>query len=167
MRSRWVWVTVGLLAMILVTTLVVRSGETGDGRANLNFTLKDMNGQDVQLSAFAGKPLVVNLWATWCGPCRLEMPQLVALADQYKEQGLTIVGISIDDSPQQIREFAKEYNVEYPLLVGAGRDDVLAAFGYFGAVPMSVFIAADGRITARVPGVATTAAWERRIQELF
>ena len=87
--------------------------------------------------------------------------------EQYKDKGLTIVGISIDDSPEQIRAFAKEYSVHYPLLVGAGRDDVLAAFGYFGAVPMSIFINADGRITASVPGVATTATWERRIQELF
>ena len=166
MMSRWVGVTVGLLAFVLVSALVLRSGESGK-HANLNFKLSDMNGLDVELSRYAGKPLVVNLWATWCGPCRLEMPQLVALYQQYKDKGLTIIGISIDDSPAEIRAFAKEYSVDYPLLVGAGRDDVLAAFGYFGAVPMSIFINAEGRITASVPGVATTATWERRIQELF
>lgn len=167
MTSRWVWVIVGMLGVMLVSTLVMRSGEAGDGRANLSFTLKDMNGRDVALSQYAGKPLIVNLWATWCGPCRLEMPQLVSLSEQYKDLGLTIVGISIDDTPEEIRAFAKEYNVEYPLLVGKDRDDVLAAFGYFGGVPMSIFIRADGSIAASVPGIATTEAWERRIQELF
>jgi peroxiredoxin len=168
MRSRWVWVTVGLLGLVLATTLVMRSDDTADrALANLNFTLQDMNGKAVALSDYAGKPLVVNLWATWCGPCRLEMPQLVSLYEKFQEQGLTILGISIDDSPEQIRAFAKEYKVPYPLLVGAGRDDVLAAFGYYGPVPMSIFIRADGRIAARVPGIATTQTWERRIQELF
>ena len=118
MMSRWVGVTVGLLAFVLVSALVLRSGESGK-HANLNFKLSDMNGLDVELSRYAGKPLVVNLWATWCGPCRLEMPQLVALYQQYKDKGLTIIGISIDDSPAEIRAFAKEYSVDYPLLVGA------------------------------------------------
>src|SRR5437763_14901846 len=82
--------------------------------AKLNFTLKDMNGRDVRLDSFKGKPLLINFWSTTCGPCRLETPELVDLAAKYRDRGLTILGISIDDTPEDIRAFAKEFNVSYP-----------------------------------------------------
>src|SRR5713101_7024131 len=65
------------------------------GRAKLDFTLKDMNGHDVQLTAYRGRPLVINFWATWCGPCKEEIPALVQLVDQYKSSRLAVLGISI------------------------------------------------------------------------
>src|SRR5690348_18474857 len=71
--------------------------------ANLNFTLKDMNGHDVRLSDLKGKAILVNFWSTTCGPCQLETPELVDLAAKYKDRGLAVVGISIDDTPADIR----------------------------------------------------------------
>ena len=171
MMSRWVGVTIGLLAFV--------AGQRADGHA-LAVPRRRAGQPQFQAvrherrwtsscSRYAGKPLVVNLWATWCGPCRLEMPQLVALYQQYKDKGLTIVGISIDDSTRRRSARSRRSTASTTrLLVGAGRDDVLAAFGYFGAVPMSIFISADRadhrlRSRRRRP----TATWERRIQELF
>lgn len=136
-------------------------------RARLDFTLKDMNGRDVRLADFTGKPLVVNFWATWCGPCQLEIPELVDLSAKYRDKGLVIVGISIDDSPELIRKFAAQYKVPYPLLVGLDRDDVDAAFKLGGGIPMSVFIRRDGTVLGRLEGIATSAYWDRRIQALF
>src|SRR5579863_4112316 len=123
--------------------------------ANFNFTLKDMNGQDVRLADFKGRPLLVNFWSTTCGPCQLETPELVDLAAKYKDRGLAIVGISIDDSPSDIRAFADHYKVTYPLLVGDGRDEVAEAFGLKDAIPMSVFITSSGTVMGRLEGLET------------
>jgi len=135
--------------------------------ANFNFTLKDMNGQDVRLADFKGRPLLVNFWSTTCGPCQLETPELVDLAAKYKERGLAIVGISIDDSPSDIRAFADHYKVTYPLLVGDGRDEVAEAFGLKDAIPMSVFITSSGTVFGRIEGLATQPWMERQIQSLI
>jgi peroxiredoxin len=134
--------------------------------ANFNFTLKDMNGHDVRLADFKGKPLIVNFWSTTCGPCQLETPELVDLAAKYKERGLAIIGISIDDSPKDIRTFADHYKVGYPLLVGDGREEVTEAFGLKDAIPMSIFITPSGTVLGRVEGLQTQVWMEHQIQSL-
>src|SRR5262245_39979899 len=119
-----VGLVLAIAGSLLAVALVVRTNGsvTNEPRvkANLAFTLEDMNGAKVDLQSYAGKPLVINLWATWCGPCRLEMPQLVELAAKFKDKGLSVVGISVDDKPDDIRQFAAEYKVTYPMLVGLG-----------------------------------------------
>ena len=135
--------------------------------ANLDFTLQDQNSREVRLADFKGKPLIVNFWASWCVPCQLETPELVALAQKYKDQGLTIVGISIDDTPEQVREFAKAYGVTYPLLIGRDRVDVGDAFGLRNGIPLTVFVRADGTIAERLEGINTKVWFEQQIQGLF
>jgi thiol-disulfide isomerase/thioredoxin len=154
---------------LLAVALVVRTSKESEPRAkaNLAFTLEDMNGAKINLASYAGKPLVINLWATWCGPCRLEMPQLVELADKYKGQGLQVVGISVDDNPADIRQFAAEYKVTYPMLVGLGQDAFLNSLGYQDTVPISVLIRADGTVDTVLQGITTTDDWEKRIKALF
>jgi peroxiredoxin len=126
-----------------------------------------MNGHDVRLADFKGKALLVNFWSTTCGPCQLETPELVDLAAKYKDRGFAVVGISIDDSPKDIRAFANEFKVPYPLLVGDGREEVTDAFGLKDAIPMSVFITARGTVLGRLEGLATQPWLERQIQSLF
>jgi thiol-disulfide isomerase/thioredoxin len=155
---------------LLAIALVARSNPAPPApveHANLAFTLEDMSGKKVDLSTYAGKPLVINLWATWCGPCRLEMPQLVGLADKFRDRGLRIVGVSTDDTPDAIREFAAEYKVNYPMLVGLGQDAFLRAVGYEDQLPLSILIRADGTIAERITGIKKTDDWERRILALF
>jgi len=82
---------------------------TGD-LAKLDFTLKDMYGKDVNLASFRGRPIILNFWATWCGPCKAEIPALIELADRYKAQRLTVLGVSVDDSPEDLRQFAAPFN---------------------------------------------------------
>ena len=165
------WIALTGAAVLLALALVARSASLGRSpeplRADLNHTFTDVDGRAVRLADYAGRPLIINFWATWCGPCRLEMPQLVQLSAKYKDRGVTIVGISVDDTPDQIRAFAAEYQVNYPMLVGRGHDDAMAALGYVGNLPMSVFVKADGTVSHLLTGIATTEAWERRIQALF
>ena len=165
-----VGITLAIAASLLAVALVVRTStrETEPRvKANLAFRLEDMNGAKIDLASYVGKPLVINLWATWCGPCRLEMPQLVDLAAKYKDKGLQVVGISVDDKPDDIRQFAAEYKVTYPMLVGLGQDALLNSLGYEGSVPISVLIRADGTIGSVLQGITTTDDWEKRIKGLF
>jgi thiol-disulfide isomerase/thioredoxin len=166
-----VTIALAIAGGLLAVALVVRSTSSGVPApvetANLSAVMDDMNGSPVDLGSFAGKPLVINLWATWCGPCLLETPQLVALADKFKDQGLTIVGISVDDTPEAVKKFAEEMKVSYPMLVGVGHEAFLTQLGYEGVLPRSILIKADGTISDRITGIKTTADWERRILSLF
>src|SRR3954463_9329184 len=88
--------------------------------APLGFTLKDMNGVEVKLASFKGKVILLNFWATWCGPCRAEIPSLVQLQQRYGDQ-LVVLGVSIDDPLNKLKPYATEMHMNYPVLVGKDR----------------------------------------------
>lgn len=140
---------------------------TPDEIALFAFTVKDLNGQDVKFETLRGKPLIVNFWATWCGPCKIETPMLEALSKKYKAQGLTILGVETDSEPAEVRQFAQQFKVTYPLLLGQDRTDVQTAFDWTGVLPTSVFIRADGTIARRVVGLESEEYWEQLIKSLF
>src|SRR5262245_11444304 len=83
-----------------------KSAATAAESPSLDFVLKDMDGKDVRLADFKGRPILINVWATWCAPCKLEIPWFVEFAEKYKDKNLAIIGISFDDSPEQISKFA-------------------------------------------------------------
>jgi len=134
--------------------------------ARLDFTLKDMHGVDVHLESFKGKVILVNFWATWCGPCRAEIPALVELQDQYKDD-LVILGLSVDDTAEKLLPYAAEFKMNYPVLVGNGREDVQEAFGPLFGIPVSVIIGRDGVIAKKHSGIATKEQIEREIKTLL
>jgi thiol-disulfide isomerase/thioredoxin len=163
-------IALAVAGALLAIALVARSSVAPPApveRAKLSFTLEDMAGAKIDLAKYAGKPLIINLWATWCGPCRLEMPQLQELSEKYRDRGLTIIGISVDDTPDAIRAAAAEYKITYPMLVGVGQDPFLYGLGYEDVLPFSILIRADGTIADRITGLKTTDDWERRILALF
>jgi thiol-disulfide isomerase/thioredoxin len=137
--------------------------------APLDFTLKDMNGVDVKLASFKGKPIIVNFWATWCGPCRAEIPSLVELQTQYGEEGkdVVILGISVDDPVEKLKPYAAQMKMNYPVLVGNGRDDVQDAFGPLWGIPVTVFIDREGRIAKKHSGIASKEQFEQEIKALL
>jgi thiol-disulfide isomerase/thioredoxin len=134
--------------------------------AKLDFTLKDMHGVDVHLESFKGKVILLNFWATWCGPCRAEIPSLVELQEQYKDD-LVVLGFSVDDTAEKLLPYAAEFKMNYPVLVGNGREDVQEAFGPLFGIPVSVIIGRDGVIAKKHSGIATKEQIEREIKTLL
>ena len=134
--------------------------------APLDFTLKDMNGIDVRLASFKGKVILINFWATWCGPCRIEIPYLIELQQQYGDD-LVVLGVSIDDTAEQLAPYAMQMNVNYPLLVGNGRQDFQDAYGPFWGIPVTVFVTRDGLIHKKHSGIASKEQFEHEITSLL
>jgi cytochrome c biogenesis protein CcmG/thiol:disulfide interchange protein DsbE len=132
-----------------------------------DFTLKDMNGLDVRLAHYQGKVVFVNFWATTCGPCKYEIPLFVELQKRYGSQGLAFLGISVDDPPETLRPFAAEHKMNYPVLVGLGREDVQDAYGPLFGIPVTVVVARDGAICSRYFGLQSRERFENDIKALL
>lgn len=185
MKIRWMLLAVGLavamtaLAAVSMRSATTRGGDEATGApagagcpakptpAKLQFTLKDMYGRDVKLSDYRGKVVLLNFWATWCGPCLAEIPSFVDLQAKYKKQGLEILGVSVSDTREQLPPFAKEYKINYPLLVGQDHDDLMEAYGAVAAIPVSVLIGRNGVICDRHMGLVDVEEVEREIKALL
>ncbi len=135
--------------------------------ADFDFTVKDMNGDDMSFAELEGKVVLLNFWATWCGPCKIEVPWFVEFAEQYKDDGLVVVGVSLDDTPDKIQEFAAQYEVNYPMLVGLERDDFMESYGPIWGVPMTFFIDREGSLCRTHAGIATRDEFEKDIKDLL
>jgi cytochrome c biogenesis protein CcmG/thiol:disulfide interchange protein DsbE len=133
--------------------------------AKLDFTLKDMTGADVRLADHRGKVVLLNFWATWCGPCRVEIPAFVELQEKYRDKGLSILGVSIDDTPDQLKPFADQMKINYPLLML--QSDVEEAYGPLWAVPTTFVIGRNGSICGKHIGPATREQLESEIKALL
>jgi peroxiredoxin len=127
--------------------------------AVLDTELKAINGGPIKLSDYAGKVLVVNLWATWCGPCRMEIPELVKVRKEYQAKGLEVVGLSTENpeaSAEGVRRFAQEFKMDYP--VGWATPEVaITLMQGRDAIPQSFVISRDGRILKRFVGFSVAA----------
>lgn len=137
--------------------------------ANLNFTFKDIHGKPVTLSDFKGKVVLLDFWATWCPPCRKEIPGFIELYNTYKSRGLVVIGVSMDeaDDTPDVKRYAAQLKIEYPILLGFGReDDLKPAFGEI-PLPTSFVIARDGRICARHDGLTAKEQVQREIVGLL
>lgn len=134
--------------------------------ANFDFTMKDLEGKDVALSSYKGKVVLLNFWATWCGPCKAEIPGFVELQEKYKDD-LVIVGFSVDDPADKAKAFAAEYKINYPILLGEGREDVQESYGPIWGIPASFLISKDGKVCRKHLGIAPKAVFEKEIVALM
>ena len=117
-----------------------------------DFTLEKLDGGSIKLSDLRGKAVLLNFWATWCGPCKIETPWLVEMQKEYGSQGLQVIGIAMDDSGKdEIARFAKDMGVNYPVLLG--KEAVGDEYGGVPALPESFFIGRDGKIVDRIIGL--------------
>ena len=119
-----------------------------------DFTLESINDSIYTLSKMEGKVVFINFWATWCGPCRMEIPEFNEFQKHYHENGLEILGISISDNKKQLKNFAKSFSVDYPLLYGSAKEmnKIMRDYGGVYAVPSSFLIGKNGNIVWSYPG---------------
>jgi thiol-disulfide isomerase/thioredoxin len=184
MKPKWVILGAAALALGLLALPMLRGeggGETmktaasadskagascdATGTATFDFVLKDQNNQPVKLADYKGKVVIVNFWATWCGPCKVEIPDFVKLYADYKDKGLVIVGISIDDSPEQLQSFMREFKMNYPVV--QMRPEVEDAWGPFYGYPTSFVVARDGSICTKHLGPASYDQFASEIKALL
>ena len=149
------------------------SGETAacmaDAKpANWDFKLKDMDGKEVSLASFKdpNKVVLLNFWATWCGPCKAEIPGFVELQEKYKDK-LTIIGYSVDDTAELAKKYATEYKMNYPVVLGEGREDVQDAYGPIWGIPASFIISKDGKVCRKHMGIQPKAVFEKEVVALM
>ncbi len=117
-----------------------------------DFTLLNLDGQPVSLSEFRGRLVLINFWATWCGPCEIEMPAIQAVYEMHQEEGFVVLAVAVDDSAKNVRRFINERGLTFQTLMDDG--NVSRAYRVFG-LPASFFVGADGKIAAVHNGVLT------------
>src|SRR5271165_4735838 len=134
------------------------------GQPAPDFSLTALDGKTVKLSDFRGKAVLLNFWATWCEPCKIEMPWFVDLQKKYGPQGLQVIGVAMDDaSPKEIGEFAQTMSVNYPVLIG--KEAVGDQYGGIPYLPSTFYISRDGKVVDRVFGLVSRSEIEANIQK--
>jgi len=179
MKARW---TIAALSALALALLTLNSSELWDfsaraaGRdacpanaknANLNFTLKDINGKDVKLSSLKGKVILLDFWATWCEPCKVEIPWFAEFQTKYGARGFQAVGISVDDTVEKLKPYVAKYKMNYPVLVGLNHDDVQNAYGPLWGIPVTTLISRDGKLCVKHSGLSSKQNFEKEIEALL
>jgi thiol-disulfide isomerase/thioredoxin len=147
-----------LIGMWVLLTSPISSATEVDSLFSASFI--DPSGKPVELSSYRGKPLIVNFWARWCGPCRKEIPQLTKIQDSYREKGIVVLGIALEeaDAREAVADFAKAYDVNYPIVLGDNRKTLwlMQILGNSrGGLPFTVVIDAKGKLLSRKLGEIT------------
>jgi len=138
------WVKYGglaVIALLFIWQVVGRSMSTESGVPD--FTLTNQNGKQISLSDYRGKVVILNFWATWCPPCKAEVPGFVKMYNKHKDDGLVILGVSLDrDGWNAVRPFLKQYDVSYPVVVG--NQSVVEKYGNIQSIPTTFILDKQG-----------------------
>jgi len=138
------------------------------GQTAHDFTLQSLDGKTVRLSDFRGKAVMLNFWATWCEPCKIEMPWFVEIQKQYGPQGLQIVGVAMDDADtEDIAKFTKEMGIDYPILVGKDsvREAIANDYGGMAFLPETFLISRDGTVVEKILGLKSRSEIEDAVKK--
>jgi cytochrome c biogenesis protein CcmG/thiol:disulfide interchange protein DsbE len=130
-----------------------------------DFSLPDLNGRHLELSALRGKVVLLDFWATWCDPCRDQVPRFSELQKKYQVQGLQVIGISMDDGPEPVREFSRRFKMTYPIVMGNAKFG--EKYGGILGLPVAFLIGRDGRIYAKHVGATDMSVFEKEIVNLL
>jgi thiol-disulfide isomerase/thioredoxin len=183
MKIRWAIATVSALALALLTLSADPWAElfghmdasappgaacpASAKPAALKYTLKDIGNKPVNLESFKGKVILLDFWATWCGPCKIEIPWFIEFQNTYGKQGLQVVGVSIDDTLDKLKPFVANMKMNYVVLQGLDHDDFQDAFGPMFGVPVTVLISRDGKSCFKHVGLSSKPEFERQIKSLL
>ena len=130
-----------------------------------DFSLTDLSGRPVSLSDYRGKVVILDFWATWCDPCKREIPSFIEMQNKYASQGLQILGVSMDDDEPPVREFQQQFKMNYPVAMGSPK--LADQYGGILGLPITFVIDRNGRITARHVGATEASVIEAEIRKLL
>lgn len=158
------------LRLVLASILALAAAPSPPARAAgvsaPDFRVRDLQGREVRLEQFKGRPLVLDFWATWCGPCRAELPHLNALQQKYASRGLGILGLSVDQAGREaVARYVERNDVRFR--VAMANRDVLEAYGPIEGIPTTFFINGKGEVVRAARGYHDFAELERYARELW
>lgn len=164
-----------LIIFLIVINFIFTKNETDNNEPeyiqayDFNLFLFDESGQDstIKLSSLKGNVILLNFWATWCGPCIAEIPEFNDLYNKYNSQGFEILGVSVSDNYQQLKKFTDKIEVEYKLLFGSSDDmsSVIQNYGGFYSVPVSYLINREGFVVRGYPGAILGEYWTNLLND--
>ena len=151
---------------VLLSVSVLFAPAVGHARQAPSFSVKTVEGKPVRLAELRNRPVIVDFWATWCGPCRASMPHLSTMQTRYEKDGLAVIGMSVDeDGPAVVRQFAKKLGVKFT--VAMANDEVLEAYGPIRSIPTTFFINRKGEIVRRVMGYIDPETMDDYVKEIL
>jgi thiol-disulfide isomerase/thioredoxin len=130
-----------------------------------DFSVTSFSGKSLRLEKLKGRPVIVDFWATWCGPCRFAMPHLQTMHERYGKSGLMVIGVSVDEiEPERVQRFADRLGVKFPIAMA--NEKMLNDFGPLRALPTTFFINREGEVVRRVVGYIDEETLEAYVKEI-
>ena len=163
-KKRFIALALGglLIASVLACR---RAGKNAVLEPAPDFSLTDLSGQSIKLSEYRGKVLLLDFWATWCEPCKTEIPHFIDMQNRYATQGLQVIGISMDDEEKPVHDFQQQFKMNYPVAIGNAK--LAESYGGILGLPITFVIDRQGRIYKRHIGQTEPSVFEGEIRKLL
>jgi len=145
---------------------ILESRQVKVGRTPPDFVLKDAAGRPLRLYGYKGKVVVLNFWATWCGPCKTEIPWFIQFEKEYQTRGFTVLGVSMDeDGWKVINPYVAEHKINYPIVLA--NEEINELYGGIEALPTTLLIGRDGKVAFLHAGLISREDYEKEIRKLL
>ena len=169
MRATRLIITAGVLVSVCLLLLGCGSSGKSESAAAMAITLPDLDGNSINVSSYQGQVIMLNFWATWCPPCRQEIPDFIELQKELGPKGLAIIGVSLDQAEvSEISGISRDLKINYPVLYAGGQADrIVKGLGDFSSIPTTFLIDRNGKIVSTITGARPKKFWQKEIGDLL